>query len=136
MSTLFNEKIVWELQADLELISRTYHNIMNRNRKTIMISIKEGENLPLLKEKLQKPPEFLFKRLSNYFQEMFEKGKITRSHAEDLAFSFMAMNYGAFLNNLDSNSTFGAVTLETFINESVHTFARAVTPNFFGVFDS
>lgn len=73
MSTLFEKKIVWELQTDLELISRTYHDSMNNNRKMIMISIKEGENLPLLQEKLQKPPEVLFKHLSNYFHEMFQK---------------------------------------------------------------
>lgn len=128
MSTLFEKKIVWELQSDLQLICRTYHDIMNSNRKMIMISIKEGENIPLLQEKLQKPPEVLFKHLSNYFHEMFQKGKVTSSHSEDLAFAFMAMNYGSFLNNLALNSTFGAVTLETFINESVRTFVRALTP--------
>ncbi|GAB3070543.1 TetR/AcrR family transcriptional regulator [Salinicoccus sesuvii] len=128
ISLIFEEKIVWELKSDLQLISRTYHEIMDRNRKMIMISIKEGDNLPLIREKLQKPPEVLFGQLTNYFQEMFQKDKIISSDSENLAFTFMAMNYGAFLNHLSSNTIFGGVTLETFISESINTFTRALTP--------
>jgi AcrR family transcriptional regulator len=36
MTKLFREKLVWELQTDLLLISRTYHTIMARNRKMII----------------------------------------------------------------------------------------------------
>src|SRR4051794_9175203 len=46
MQNLFNRKLAWELQTDLLLISQTYHEIMNHNRKMIMISIKEEGNLP------------------------------------------------------------------------------------------
>jgi len=128
MTKLFNEKLVWDLQTDLLLISRTYHEIMNRNRKMIMISIKEEGNLPGLKERTQKQPRQLLDILANYFMSMYEKEKLIRTNPELQALSFMMLNFGAFMNNLDSNDNFPNVSLETFIMESVQTFTRALTP--------
>ncbi|UPO90167.1 TetR/AcrR family transcriptional regulator [Niallia sp. Man26] len=128
MTKLFNEKIVWDLQTDLLLISRTYHKIMNKNRKMIMISIKEEENLPGFRERKNKPPLQLFEILSDYFSVMIEKGKIVKTNPDVQAFSFMAMNYGAFLNNLETEINFPSVSLENFITVSVQTVTRALTP--------
>ncbi|KYG25622.1 TetR/AcrR family transcriptional regulator [Alkalihalobacillus trypoxylicola] len=128
MTKLFNEKLVWDLQTDLLLISRTYHEIMNKNRKMILISIKEEDNLPGFRERKKKPPLQLFEILTDYFTVMFAKGKLIKTNPDVQAFSFMAMNYGAFLNNLDSVSDFPSVSLEEFIMESVQTFTRALTP--------
>jgi AcrR family transcriptional regulator len=128
MTKLFNEKLVWDLETDLLLISRTYHEIMNRNRKMIMISIKEEDNLPGFRERKKKPSLQLFEFLTNYFTVMSKEGKLITTNPDVLAFSFMAMNYGAFLNNLESGTSFATVSLETFIRESVQTFTRALIP--------
>jgi len=128
MTKLFNEKLIWDLQTDLLLISRTYHEVMNRNRKMIMISIKEEGNLPGFRERTQKHPRQLLEILTNYFTAMYEKGKLIRTDPELQALSFMMLNFGAFMNNLDSNDNFPNVSLETFIMESVQTFTRALTP--------
>ena len=50
MTKLFEEKLVGDLSEDLLLISRTYHELMIRNRKLITISVKENDNLPGLRE--------------------------------------------------------------------------------------
>jgi AcrR family transcriptional regulator len=128
MTKLFNEKLIWDLQTDLLLISRTYHEIMNRNRKMIMISIKEEGNLPRFRERTQKSPRQLLEILTNYFTAMYEKGKLIRTDPELQALSFMLMNFGAFMNNLDADDNFPTVSLEAFITESVQTFTRALTP--------
>lgn len=128
MTKLFNQKLIWDLQTDLLLISRTYHEVMNRNRKMIMISIKEEGNLPGFRERTQKHPRQLLEILTNYFTAMYEKGKLIRTDPELQALSFMMLNFGAFMNNLDSNDNFPNVSLETFIMESVQTFTRALTP--------
>ncbi|GED16063.1 TetR/AcrR family transcriptional regulator [Aneurinibacillus migulanus] len=128
MKKLFNEKLVWDLHADLLLISRTYHEIMNRNRKMIQISIKEEGNLPGFRERTQKHPQQLMEILTNYFTAMSEKGKLIRTNPEMQAFSFMMMNFGAFMNNLDADANFPTVSMEAFIMESVQIFARALTP--------
>ncbi|MDP1419087.1 TetR/AcrR family transcriptional regulator [Peribacillus simplex] len=129
MTKLFNEEqIVWDLHSDLQLISRTYHEIMNRNRKMIMISIKEEGNLPGFREKTQKHPRQLLEILTNYFNTMYEKGKLIHTNPELQALSFMMMNFGAFMNNLDVDENYPTVSLEAFIMESVQTFTRALTP--------
>ena len=113
MTRLFNEKLVLDLHTDLLLISRTYHEIMNRNRKMIMISIKEGDNLPGFREGTRNPPQQLMELLTDYFKVMSGKGKVIEANPRVQAVQFMVLNYGAFLNHLDSSSNFTSVSLET-----------------------
>ncbi|MGG1660483.1 TetR/AcrR family transcriptional regulator [Brevibacillus sp. NRS-1366] len=128
MTKLFAEKLVWDLREDLLLISRTYHEMMNRNRKMIWISIKEEGHLPGFRERTQKHPRQLLTVLTHYFTEMSEKGKMVRTNPEIQAISFMMMHFGAFMNNLDAEGNFSSVSLDAFISESVEIFARALTP--------
>ncbi|MGN7470978.1 TetR/AcrR family transcriptional regulator [Brevibacillus sp. SAFN-007a] len=128
MTKLFAEKLVWDLREDLLLVSRTYHQLMNRNRKMIWISIKDEGHLPGFRERTQKHPRQLLTGLANYFAEMGKKGKIVPTNPEVQATAFMMMHFGAFMNNLDASESFSGVTLEAFIAESVEMFARALTP--------
>ncbi|MFH5184248.1 TetR/AcrR family transcriptional regulator [Paenibacillus sp. TAB 01] len=129
MTRLFQEKLTGDLSADLLLISRTYHELMNRNRKMILISIKDEGNLPGFKERTQKHPRQLLTILTNYFTEMAGKGNISGKDPQLLALSFMMMNFGAFMNDLEAGANyFPHVTLEAFIEEGVRVFTRALTP--------
>lgn len=129
MTKLFQEKLVGDLHADLLLISRTYHEAMNRNRKIIQIALKEGSVFSEFREKANKHPQKLKELLANYFQSMYEKGKLIETNWELQALSFMWMNYGAFISNLHSEgSNFPSAPMNAFIEESVRTFARALTP--------
>ncbi|MNB91505.1 Nucleoid occlusion factor SlmA [compost metagenome] len=126
MTRLFNEKLVWELETDLLLISRTYHEIMNRNRKMIMISVKEADHLPGFRERTIRHPKQFIEILTRYFTEMTAQDKLIKTNAELQAYSFISMNYGVFLNNLSSGEHFPGLTLEDFITESVGTFTRGL----------
>lgn len=128
MTQVFSDRIVWDLATDLLLVSRTYHEIMNRNRKMIMISLKEEDNLPGFRERTVKHPRQFLEALTNYFEMMYQKGKLIKTNPELQAFSYMALNYGIFINNLDSGDRFPSLTLEGIIYESVQTFTRALTP--------
>lgn len=128
MRKLFSEKLVWDLQTDLLLVSRTYHEIMNRNRKMIMIGIKEDGHMPGFKQITKKHPQQFLEILTNYFQVMAEKGKIIHTNPELQALTFMMANFGAFLNNLEASLNYPNVTTETFITESVDIFTRGLTP--------
>lgn len=128
MTKLFNEKLTFELKPDLLLISRTYHQIMNRNRKLIEIAQKGSSSLPdEVRERAHRHPEQLKKLLAAYFITMSEQGKIIQSNPELQAWSFMWMNYGAFTSKLGLGS-YSTLTLEAFIEESVQIFARGLTP--------
>ncbi|OCT11367.1 transcriptional regulator [Paenibacillus pectinilyticus] len=129
MKKLFAEKLVWDLEKDLLLVTTTYHEIMNRNRKMIQISLKEDEGqLPGFRERTQKHPQQLLEILTNYFIDMSSKGKIVTANPELHAFTFIMMHFGAFMNDLDSHKSYPGITLEPFVQESVRLFARALRP--------
>lgn len=128
MGRIFDEQLVGELYTDLLLISRNYHEIMNRNRKMIMIGFKEAENLPGFLEKTAEHPRQFIIFLTEYFKRMHAEGKLIETHTELQAFSFISMNYGVFLNDLDESIRFPGVSLDAVIEESVRTFVRALTP--------
>jgi AcrR family transcriptional regulator len=126
MEETFYNKLIGDLETDLLLISQTYHQMMNQNRKMIMIAIKEGDSLPDFQEITQKHPRQLLEILTHYLKNMYKKGEIIETDFELQALSFMMMHFGAFLNHLDANKSFPTVTLDKFIKTSVQTFARAL----------
>ncbi|MFE5320448.1 TetR/AcrR family transcriptional regulator [Paenibacillus sp. NPDC056579] len=128
MKKLFEEKIVWELEEDLLTVCRTYHEIMNRNRKLIQIGDKDESHLPGFKERTQQHPLQLLEFLTDYFIAMGEKGKIIRTNPRLQAFTFMMSQFGAFINDLNAGKNYPGITLEPFMQESVKIFARALTP--------
>lgn len=129
MTKLFRERLTWDLKEDLLLISRTYHRIMNRNRKLLEIAQKEGNVLP--KQVLERShwhPQHLKKLLADYFSAMAEKGRIISHARPDLvAVSFMWMNYGAVFSRLKETAEPG-ISLDEFIEESVSLFVRGLAP--------
>ncbi|MDQ0060475.1 TetR/AcrR family transcriptional regulator [Paenibacillus harenae] len=128
MRKLFRESLVWELEEDLFTVCKTYHGIMNRNRKLIQISMKDEIQLPGFKERLQQHPLQLLDILTSYFVEMGDKGKMIRTNPEMQAFAFMMTHFGAFINDLGTGKNYPNIELEPFMRESVKIFARALTP--------
>ncbi|QYR21313.1 TetR/AcrR family transcriptional regulator [Paenibacillus sp. sptzw28] len=129
MTKLFNESLKGDLYSDLLTLSRTYHKIMNRNRKLISIAQKGSSNLP--EEVLQEAgrhPKHLKNLLTEYLTAMSEQGKVATPKPEMTALSFMWMNNGAFMSSLNAKEFISEGSLDEFIEESVRLFARALTP--------
>ena len=128
MTKLFNERLTWDVRTDLLLIGRTYHAIMNRNRKLIEIAHKGGSRLPEeVRKHASQHPVQLKKLLTDYFSTLLAQGHIAPVDPEITAMSFMWMNLGAFSSNLMEASN-SDVTLDAFIERSVDLFARALAP--------
>lgn len=129
MTKLFKEKLEGELHPDLLLISRTYHTIMTRNRKMIMIGIREAGSIPGVDEQASRHPQKLKQLLTEYFTAMQQIGKIREDVNPELqALSFMWMNYGAFVTGMSAGGVQQGISMDEFIEESVLTFVRALTP--------
>ena len=128
MRMLFKDKLVWELEKDLLTICKSYHEIMNRDRNLVLISLKEQALLPDFKKRMHQHPLQLLDVLTNYFIEMGERGKMIRTNPRLQAFTFMMAHFGAFINDLDSRRNYPDITLEPFLQESVKLFTRALTP--------
>ncbi|MCC3372701.1 TetR/AcrR family transcriptional regulator [Cohnella sp. REN36] len=128
MRLLFKEKLVGDLEKDLLSISKTYHEIMNRNRKLIQISIKDEVQLPGFKERTMHHPLQLLDFLANYLVEMEKKGKAVCADPKLQAFTFMMSQFGAFVNDLEAGRNYPGIELESFMQESTKLFAKALAP--------
>ncbi|MBB6735318.1 TetR/AcrR family transcriptional regulator [Cohnella zeiphila] len=129
MTKLFRESLSGELHSDLLLISRTYHRIMNRNRKLFFIAHKGSSVLPdEVYQEAARHPRHLRDLLTGYFRTMAEQKKVVTPNPEMTAMSFMWMNYGSFMSGLKADETTPERMLNDFIEESVRLFARALTP--------
>ena len=127
MRMLFNEQLVWELEVDLLAISKKYHDIMNRDRKLILIALKDEVHIPGFKERRLQHPRLLLTLLTDYFSTMREKGKITCANPAMQAFTFMMAQYGAFINDLEAGNNYPGIRLDQFIQENVNIFVRSLT---------
>lgn len=129
MTELFNDGLKGNLYEDLLMVSRTYHKIMNRNKKLISISLKGSPSLPnAVHQEASRSPQQLKNLLSNYLISMSEQGKVITSNPQMQAMSFMWMNYGAFISRLHENESISESSLDEFIEESVCIFTKALTP--------
>ncbi|MGK9250557.1 TetR/AcrR family transcriptional regulator [Paenibacillus humicus] len=127
MRVLFDEQIVWELEIDLLAISKKYHAIRNRDRKLIMIALKDEVHIPGFKERRLQHPRQLLTFLTDYFIAMSEKGKIACPNPIMQAFTFMMAQYGAFMNDLEAGTNYSGISLDEFIQENVKIFVRSLT---------
>jgi len=129
MTKLFNEGLNGNLHEDLLTLSRTYHNIMNRNRKLISISLKGSSTLPdSVLQEASNNPKHLKNLLAEYLTTMSSQGKVIASNPDIQALSFMWMNFGAFISGLNAKEAVSEETLNEFIEESVLLFTKALSP--------
>ncbi|ASS67570.1 MULTISPECIES: TetR/AcrR family transcriptional regulator [unclassified Paenibacillus] len=130
MTKLFSEGLKGNLYEDLLTLSRTYHSLMNRNRNLISIALKGSHTLPdsVLQEASRNPKQ-LKNLLADYLTKMSSEGKAASSNPEIQALSFMWMNYGAFISTLNAKEAVSEAARDEFIEESVHLFAKALSPN-------
>ncbi len=127
MTRIFDEQVIGDLRADLLMISRMYHEMMERNRKLFLIVLSDQE-LAEIREKAQKHPRKLLELLTNYFIDMQKKSKMVATDAEMQAITFMWMNYGAFISQLFVKYELTAKSKQDFMSSSVELFVRALSP--------
>ncbi|MFF2888720.1 TetR/AcrR family transcriptional regulator [Paenibacillus sp. NPDC057967] len=129
MEKLFQQKLTYSLHDDLMTISSRYHELMIRNRKVMQIAFKEKPIIKQFQESTHKHPQKLQELLIDYFNEMKRRGMLADCNTELQAKAFMWMNHGAFMSLLQGDgSSLGLSSVDAFIDESVNTFTRALTP--------
>ncbi|QTH45239.1 TetR/AcrR family transcriptional regulator [Cohnella sp. LGH] len=127
MRVLFSEQIVWELEVDLLTISKKYHEIMNRDRKLILIALKDEVHIPGFKERRLQHPRQLLTFLTDYFITMREREQVACTNPTMQAFTFMMAQYGAFINDLKSGYNYPGISLDQFIQENVKIFVNSLS---------
>ncbi|WP_243711659.1 TetR/AcrR family transcriptional regulator [Paenibacillus sp. BK033] len=126
MTRIFQEEVVWDMRADLLLISEMYHKVMGRNRKLFLIVLADND-LAGIRQEAQKHPRILLELLTDYFKEMQRQHKMIDTDAETQAITFMWMHYGAFISSLYTAEAVTKVTREQFAESSADLFVRALS---------
>jgi AcrR family transcriptional regulator len=120
------EKIVWDLEKDLLLISNIYHKFTQLNEKALVIKLKEGQST--FSTDVNESPKQLKKFLVSYFSQMQKLGKMMEVDNETLAASFICTNFGFFCSNIMPGIKFIDISLDEFMDNNVKVFARGLTP--------
>ena len=124
---IFEKKLIWELEADLLLISETYQKIMFKNKSLVLIILQERTLLPA--NIMEEASPYYFKDfMRNYFKEMQTKGKLATQEIDALVLAFMSMNFGYFLSKAVLSDKFINVSDETYIDICVQLFAKSLRP--------
>lgn len=128
MKEIFQKKIVWDLEKDLLMISKSYHRIMRKNKKVIRIGIKEGSTVDGLLEQINKHPRQLKELLIDYFTEMQKQGKINFFGSyESLAMTYLYMLYGEFISrNFVEGHQITTIHEDDVIETTVNIFVNAL----------
>ncbi len=121
-----DRRMTWDLEHDLPLLVQHYHEVLEQKRKVILISLKEAGTFPELDELIAHIPTMYKEKVTSYFKQMIEKGKIQKTDPTTLATSFIYMNFGYFLLKSRIDAKRGTIALDEFINHNVALFIRSI----------
>lgn len=127
-SKVIREEVVWDLEKDLLMLAKVYQELLNENRDLIMISLKEAEQFPELEREVINVPQQIKHDLVGYFRKMKEKGKLIETNLEVQALVFIWMNFSYFTNHVRYKTKVTELSIEEFLRQSIHVFARGLTP--------
>ena len=131
MQELFENNIVWDLQQDLYMISKSYHDIMKKNRRVILIAFKDGKTIPGLYDQINRHPRQLKELIIDYLEEMERRRKIKKYvNLENIAMAYLYMLYGEFVSrNFVEGHQITSIKENDFIHTTVLLFVEALTNN-------
>ncbi|OBX09086.1 hypothetical protein QV08_01595 [Gallibacterium salpingitidis] len=123
---IIENELVYDLKKDLMLIFTQYHLIANKNRKILMIALKEEDQLPELRKKILEHPKSLLNDLVAYLDEMIRRNLMRKTDTRVAALLMVTAQYGAFINHLNSKRNFPDISLEEYIESSVEIFTKGL----------
>ena len=121
------EQLTWELEHDLLLLAQMQYTFNLQNEKAILIRFKESKKILEYGIDVKEDPTRLKKFFVEYFDEMYQKGKVIRADNEKLAIHFMSLNFGIFCNKLmDIYGPVTQISKEEEVRFGARCFARAI----------
>lgn len=97
LEDIFKNKLEMDLEKDLLLISQTYRDFMFKNRRVILIGIREFAFMEDSDYPFIKYPKILKILLKDYFALMQQSGKVLKGDPEQQALHVIILNFGTFM---------------------------------------
>lgn len=129
-SKALKENVTWDLEKDLYMLAKLYHQTINNNKDLIivMISLMGTGHFPEIQEELVYIPRQLKEDLYHYFRTMREKGKIIDTNIEAQVMAFLGANMGLFLIRSFFGTQLTDLTEEEFLQNCIQVFVRGLQP--------
>lgn len=120
------EGLEWDLENDLIKICSSYQHTLFKNRKLILMYLKNEELNPDFDATMFRFPNEFNKLLNYYFEEMSNRGAILEN-PETLAISFLTTNFGLFITSLVMNKLTFEPDIQACILSYVKIFSKGIT---------
>ena len=129
LAKVMSERITWDLEKDLYIISDEYQKLLEELKGFILIGFREAGIFPEIDEEIAKVPRQLMEELTRYFYSMQEQGKIiSNTNIEAQVMNFIWINFGYFISNARLGNQVSKVSRDEFLQNSIQLFARGLTP--------
>jgi len=123
---IFAKRIVWDLEADLTLIAKSYLDSMNRNKAIFLIAIQERSDFPELHQVIAKNTVKLKELIIAYFTSMQERNQMKETNVEIQAMIFLTTLYGYFSSTSLWKDHFLHEWEEPFFTHTIQLFCEAL----------
>ncbi|WP_035179872.1 TetR/AcrR family transcriptional regulator [Alkalihalobacterium bogoriense] len=124
----FTKQLSWDLEKDLWMISKKYHETLDSIKDLVLIGFREAGNHPELNELISKFPKSFKKIVYDYLVEMKQKNKIINVNLELQAMNFVWLNFGYFISKSRFGKELITVDHDEFLKQSTILFARGLMP--------
>lgn len=129
IQSLFDNGLNGNVKTDLKAISQNYLEVLRRNKKSILMFLKNDHLALEFDLSNFKFPNHLKKLLTEYFSYQIQINRIINKNPEILALNFLSANFGFFITfevfeHIDTNFCVG-----TCCESYIETFADGLTKN-------
>lgn len=115
-----------ELEKDLISFSEIYMRKVTPQMVKVSIGLRTPELFPDTAEGILKVPRTFKKVLENYFEMMRTKGKIWRNDYENMAMTFLSLNFGFVFLKASFGEKITKLKKEDYIKNSVQMFIKGI----------
>ncbi|MFC4600257.1 TetR/AcrR family transcriptional regulator [Cohnella hongkongensis] len=122
---IIQKNITYELETDLLMISKLYHDVLKRNKKIYLISIMERKTMPEIHLSVHNNAVKFLKIVTEYLHTMQQKGKVAKGNPEAQALTIMRYNYGKFVASTLLEGTASAI-LDDDLEEAIAIIGRGL----------
>ena len=117
---------IGELKKDLIGFSEVYMRKVTPRMVKVSMGLRTPELFPDTVEGILKVPQVFKKVLVQYFQEMYENGKITTGDCESLAMMFLSMNFGFVFLDASFGKKLTKLKKQEYIRNSIQVFMEGI----------
>lgn len=115
-----------DLKKDLLKFSHTYLNKVTPKFVKVSLGLRCPELYEYTKDGIMQVPMVFKKGLTDYFGEMYKRGKINSSDHESLAVMFLSLNFGFVFFKASFDDMLTSLLKETYIDNSVDIFVNGI----------